>query len=200
MRGIAAIALLFLVPACGNDAAAPEPPRTGEGTPATPRTADATPVSGQTPLPTGPGSRLSGQTSSLAGQVSDFAVERTAFGTRVQIAADTLFEFDKAALTPAAQTNLLRMAELVRQGRQGAVTVTGHSDAKGEDAYNLDLSRRRAEAVVAWLRTQPGMDTRMFAIEGRGETEPVAPNNRPDGSDDPDGRARNRRVTIDIPR
>jgi len=199
MRRIAAIALLFLAPACGNDETPPAPPRTGENTPVTPRTA-ATPVSGQAQLPAAPGSRLSGQTSSLSGQVSDFAVERTAFGTRVQIAADTLFEFDKATLTPAAQTNLLRMAELVRQGGQGAVTVTGHSDAKGEAAYNLDLSRRRAEAVVGWLRTQPGMDARTFAIEGRGETQPVAPNTRPDGSDDPEGRARNRRVTIDIPR
>ncbi len=88
---------------------------------------------------------------------------------------------------------------MVREGGEGTVTVVGHTDAKGEDAYNFDLSKRRAEAVVDWLKSQSGM-ARIFAAEGRGEVEPIAPNTRPDGNDDPDGRARNRRVVVDIPR
>lgn len=150
--------------------------------------------------PIGTVSALSGRTSALTGKISDFMVERTATETRVQLAADTLFDFDKATLTPAAQANLQRTADLVRQGGAGTVTVIGHSDAKGDDGYNLDLSKRRAEAVVAWLRSQPTIAARVFEAVGRGEAEPIAPNMSPDGSDDPDGRARNRRVVLNIPR
>ena len=88
---------------------------------------------------------------------------------------------------------------MVRQGGEGTVTVVGHTDAKGEDAYNLDMSKRRAEAVVAWLNSQSGIE-RTFTAEGRGEAEPIAPNTHPDGGNDPDGRARNRRVVVNIPR
>jgi outer membrane protein OmpA-like peptidoglycan-associated protein len=78
--------------------------------------------------------------------------------------------------------------------------VTGHTDATGEDAYNLDLSRRRAEAVAAWLRARPELGGWTFTVAGKGEAAPVAPNSRPDGSDDPEGRARNRRVEVTIPK
>ncbi|NJR77813.1 OmpA family protein [Sphingomonas corticis] len=145
-------------------------------------------------------SGLTGQTSALTGTISGFAVEKTDFGTRVALAADTLFDFDKATLTPAAEENLRRAADAVRGGGAGTVTINGYTDAKGEDVYNLDLSKRRAEAVAAWLRAQPGLGGRDYQAVGLGENDPVAPNEAADGSDDPAGRARNRRVTIDIPR
>jgi outer membrane protein OmpA-like peptidoglycan-associated protein len=144
-------------------------------------------------------SGLTGQTSALTGAVSDFAVERTATETRVLLAADTLFAFHEATLTPEAQANLTRTAEVVRQGGAGEVRVLGHTDAKGEDAYNDRLSRARADAVASWLRTQPGLNERTIVAEGRGEREPVAPNAAPDGSDDPAGRAKNRRVVVVVP-
>jgi len=145
-------------------------------------------------------SALTGQTSALTGAISDFQVERTATETRVALAADTLFAFDEATLTPAAESNLTRTAELVEAGGEGTVRVTGFTDAKGEEAYNLDLSRRRAEAVVAWLRARPKLAARSFEAVGLGEAEPVAPNAGPNGVDDPQGRARNRRVVVAIPR
>jgi outer membrane protein OmpA-like peptidoglycan-associated protein len=145
-------------------------------------------------------SSLSAQTSPLTGQITDFEVTMTETATVVTLAADTLFEFDKADLTPAAQANLQRTADAVRKGGSGPIAISGHTDAKGEDAYNLTLSARRAEAVAAWLKQQPGLSGREFAIEGKGETAPVALNAKPDGSDDPEGRARNRRVVVSIPR
>jgi outer membrane protein OmpA-like peptidoglycan-associated protein len=145
-------------------------------------------------------SGLSAETSALTGRISDFVVERTDTETRVQLAADTLFAFDQATLLPAAEENLRRTADLVRQGGAGAITVIGHTDAKGDDAYNLDLSRRRAEAVATWMKTQPNLGGRDYTVAGRGEAEPVAPNAKADGSDDPEGRARNRRVAVIIPR
>jgi outer membrane protein OmpA-like peptidoglycan-associated protein len=189
------LALLIALSACGQQAA-PD--------------VEATPQAAPVPAPSPPSatsgrqigsvSGLSAETSSLTADISGFSVERTDTGTRVLLAADTLFDFDKATLTAAAEQNLRRAADLVRQGGEGAVTVTGFTDAKGEDAYNLALSRRRAEAVAGWFRTQPELRARTFKTEGRGEADPVAPNTTAEGTDDPTGRARNRRVTIDIPR
>jgi outer membrane protein OmpA-like peptidoglycan-associated protein len=199
--------LAIALTGCGDGGApapalSPSPAATGS-TSTTERTVTGQGVSTMTTTTTralGTTSGLTGQTSALTGRVSDFVVERTETETRVALAADTLFAFDQATLTPAAQANLQRTADLVREGGQGPVTVVGHTDAKGEDAYNLDLSRRRAQAVATWLRGQAGLGNRSYAVEGRGEAEPVASNARPDGGDDPDGRARNRRVVVIIPR
>lgn len=187
MRRAALLPALALAGCGGSTAPAPGPSPTA--------TAAAAPA-----RQIGSVSGLSAQTSALTGAVSGFAVEKTDFGTRVALAADTLFDFDKATLTAAAQENLRRAADAVRRGGAGTVTVNGYTDAKGEDVYNLDLSKRRAEAVVAWLRAQPGLGGRDYQAVGMGENDPVAPNAAADGSDDPAGRAHNRRVTIDIPR
>jgi len=189
----ALVGAALLVAGCGEGGGDPAP--------------ESSPLAAVTPAPPAAPSRqvgqvsaLSGATSGLTGQVSGFAVSVTDTATVVQLAADTLFAFDKADLDSAAQANLQRTADLVRQGGTGEVAVVGHTDAKGDDAYNLDLSRRRAAAVATWFRTQPGLAARTFVPEGKGETAPVAPNARPDGGDDPDGRARNRRVEVVIPR
>lgn len=178
-----------------------------QATPPAPREARVTqdavaPATAASPAPSAIGtvSGLSGQTSALTGAISDFQVTRTATETRIALAADTLFAFDKADLTPAAEANLARTAGLVAQGGQGAVRVVGHTDAKGDDAYNDALSKRRADAVAAWLRGRPELAGRRFETEGRGKREPVAPNASPGGGDDPQGRARNRRVEVIVPR
>jgi outer membrane protein OmpA-like peptidoglycan-associated protein len=196
-------ALLLALAGCGErgEQAAPPPEASATGT--TTRASTGQGIATTTTTTSsqlGTTSGLSAQTSALTGRVSDFVVERTETETRVALAADTLFEFDKAVLSPAAQANLQRTADLVRQGGAGPITVAGHTDGKGEDAYNLDLSRRRAEAVATWFKAQPGLGGRTYTVIGRGEAEPVAPNARADGSDDPEGRARNRRVVVTIPR
>lgn len=145
------------------------------------------------------GSRLSGSISPLSGSVTGFAVRTTDLGTVVDLAADVLFDFDKATLRPDAAAALTKTAALIRSGGTGPVAVVGYTDAKGDDAYNLALSRQRAQAVTDWLRGRPGMADHAFAASGKGEADPVAPNVRPDGSDDPTGRARNRRVQLVIP-
>lgn len=71
----------------------------------------------------------------------------------------------------------------------------GYTDAKGSPNYNLDLSQRRAQAVEAVLRTRLGAGY-VFTTTGHGETDPIAPNTTTEGSDNPEGRALNRRVTI----
>jgi outer membrane protein OmpA-like peptidoglycan-associated protein len=76
------------------------------------------------------------------------------------------------------------------------VQVDGHTDAVGEDAANLELSTRRAEAVKRWLSTEGGVAESRIRTTGYGESAPVAQNTTPSGADDPDGRAQNRRVVI----
>lgn len=134
----------------------------------------------------------------LGGNVQDLQVKETATEVRLQLAADVLFDFDKADILPRAQTALKQVADVIREKAKGkaAVTIEGHTDAKGSDVYNQRLSERRAEAVKSWLVTREGLKDVAFSTRGLGATKPVAPNKKPDGRDDPEGRQKNRRVEI----
>jgi outer membrane protein OmpA-like peptidoglycan-associated protein len=119
---------------------------------------------------------------------------------KVTLAADVLFRFDRASLTARARSRIAEAAERIRQGKPPRVHVVGHTDSKGSDAYNERLSRRRAASVARALRAALGADAPALDTEGRGEREPVAPNTKDDGSDNPRGRARNRRVIVSFAR
>ena len=134
---------------------------------------------------------------SFGGQVVDLQVKETDTEVRIELAADVLFEFDKATLLPKAEDTLKKAAGFVRERAAGVVEIEGHTDAKGDDAYNQRLSERRADSVRQWFVRNGLRDVR-FSSQGLGETKPVATNARPDGSDDPDGRQKNRRVEIVI--
>jgi outer membrane protein OmpA-like peptidoglycan-associated protein len=117
----------------------------------------------------------------------------------VDLPSDVLFAYDSDKLAPTADAALARTVRIIEQGGPGEIGITGYSDGKGTDAYNLALSERRAEAVASWLADH-GIDAGRIKTQGRGKADPVAPNAKLDGSDDPVGRARNRRVEIAIPR
>ncbi len=68
----------------------------------------------------------------------------------------------------------------------------------GSDAHNLDLSQARAVAVMRWLNRSEGIPTEIMVGQGLGAKKPITHNTMPDGSDNPEGRARNRRVEIAI--
>lgn len=124
----------------------------------------------------------------------DIRVAETPEQVEVVLAADVLFEFDSATLTPAAEARLVEAAATLTAEGEGPVQVVGHTDSMGTDAYNVDLSQRRAAAVRdALARLAPGFT---YQVNGEGESEPAAPNTNEDGSDNPEGRARNRRVAI----
>lgn len=112
----------------------------------------------------------------------------------VTLATDVLFEFNSATLAPSARDSLTALApRLARSVTSGVVTIVGHTDSIGTEAANQALSEARAQAVrdvIAAARP----DLR-FQVSGRGVREPVAPN-QVAGRDNPDGRARNRRVEI----
>jgi len=114
---------------------------------------------------------------------------------RFQVVADALFEFDKATLTPDAEETLKALVPLLAKAGKHPATVEGHTDAKGADAYNQTLSEQRARTVKDWLVRQ-GAVAATTVVQGWGERRPVAPNAKADGSDDPEGRQKNRRVEV----
>lgn len=148
---------------------------------------------------TGRSETLKGNVSGLTGKVSDLSVRVTDTATIVDLPADVLFEFDKFALAPSAEGPMQKLLTYVQAGATGKIVISGYTDAKGEDAYNLTLSQKRAQAVADWLKGK-GVDAARLEVVGKGEADPVAPNAKSDGSDDPDGRAKNRRVSVAIPR
>jgi outer membrane protein OmpA-like peptidoglycan-associated protein len=112
--------------------------------------------------------------------------------------ADAWFDFDRSVLLPAGITALTNFSEQLKQ-KTGAYTVviTGHTDSIGTDAYNLSLSQRRANAAKTFLVSK-GISATTISTVGKGESSPVASNTNADGTDNPAGRAQNRRVEIKV--
>jgi outer membrane protein OmpA-like peptidoglycan-associated protein len=107
----------------------------------------------------------------------------------------THFAFDSYDLDAKARGVVERIAYVLNHPRavERTVVLEGHADTIGTEAYNLTLSRRRAETVARELIVQGVLRDRI-TIEAFGESRPIAPNQKPDGTDDPAGRAKNRRV------
>ena len=132
----------------------------------------------------------------LGGKVRALQVKQTATETRIELPADILFDFDKSDIRSSAADALKQVGGILRERAKGVVRIEGHTDSKGTPAYNQKLSERRADAVRQWLAEREGLTRLKFKIDGFAATRPVAPNTKPDGSDDPDGRQKNRRVEI----
>jgi outer membrane protein OmpA-like peptidoglycan-associated protein len=125
-------------------------------------------------------------------QAHDSACEQ-----RLTTVADALFEFDKATLGADAAQTLAALGPQIAQRGPHPIVIEGHTDSIGSDAHNQRLSEQRAAAVRAWLTAHDFVPA-STPTKGYGKTRPVAPNTRPDGSDDPAGRQKNRRVEVVI--
>ena len=108
--------------------------------------------------------------------------------------------FGSDRLRPEAAAGLQEVADLVRDLRPRGTTIVGYTDSVGDDAANRDLSSRRARAVQRWIEARAGGAMPAVVVEGRGEADPVQPNALPDGRDNPEGRALNRRVEFVLER
>ncbi|HGL6716950.1 OmpA family protein [Burkholderia contaminans] len=108
---------------------------------------------------------------------------------QVNLSGDALFATDHATLAPTARESLDRLLSERADHTYSQVSVTGFTDSVGSDDYNLALSKRRAEAVAAYLKAH-GLKTDSLTVTGRGKADPVASNATPEG------RASNRRVEI----
>jgi outer membrane protein OmpA-like peptidoglycan-associated protein len=115
---------------------------------------------------------------------------------KINLAADVLFDFDKWDLRPEAGPALDKVVAVLQAYPKAAVLIEGHTDGKGNDQYNQKLSERRADSVRGWLAAH-GVGA-AITVRGWGRSRPVAPNTRPNGADDPEGRQKNRRVEITV--
>ena len=117
-------------------------------------------------------------------------------GPKINIPNELLFDFDKYDLKPDARRSLAYIADLLNNRRTLPVTIEGHTDSKGSTEYNMELSRKRALAVKQWFIAHKVYKAAEFRVGAYGESQPIAPNQKPDGSDNPEGRRKNRRVVI----
>jgi OOP family OmpA-OmpF porin len=110
---------------------------------------------------------------------------------KVTIAAEALFDFDKAVVKPEGRAALDGLLEQLRGMNTEVMIAVGHTDSVGSNAYNQRLSLRRADAVKAYLVSK-GLDPARLYTEGKGETQPLSSNATAEG------RSKNRRVNIEV--
>lgn len=108
------------------------------------------------------------------------------------------YQYDRSDVEESSKAVLdSTVLKLMIDNPEIIVEIMAHTDSKGTDTYNEKLSQRRAESVVKYLLSK-GVDQRRLVAKGYGESMPIAPNTHPDGSDNPVGRAKNRRTEFKI--
>jgi outer membrane protein OmpA-like peptidoglycan-associated protein len=142
------------------------------------------------------GVETAGRSLGLEGALKDLNAKVTPAEITIDLSADVLFDFDKADVKKDAEAQLAKVATVIAATPGARVSIEGHTDAKGADAYNQSLSERRAAGVKDWLVANGQVSAAAVTTRGWGRTKPIAPNAKPDGSDDPEGRKSNRRVQI----
>lgn len=107
------------------------------------------------------------------------------------------FDFDKYNIRDESVVELNKLLVFLQRNENVKVEISGHTDSRGTDQYNQKLSQNRAKEVVQWLKKRRIASKRMVA-KGYGETRHIAPNENPDGTDNPEGRQMNRRIELTI--
>jgi OmpA-OmpF porin, OOP family len=130
--------------------------------------------------------------STLEEELADLKAEKTDRGIVVML-GDVMFDTAQATLKPSAYVTIDRLASALKEDTNRKVTIEGHTDSVGTDAYNQSLSERRAAAVQAAL-FERGVAASQITTRGMGETTPVVSN------DDAGGRQQNRRVELVLAR
>lgn len=119
------------------------------------------------------------------------AVKEEPRGVVITLSGSVLFASDKALLLADARTRLTQVSTALLETKERRLTIEGHTDSQGKDAYNVDLSQRRADAVRTFLVSN-GYPADLITARGSGKSMPIADNNTAEG------RANNRRVEIVI--
>jgi outer membrane protein OmpA-like peptidoglycan-associated protein len=131
-------------------------------------------------------------------------LDKSGFETRIDdrgvtvLVTDVLFDYDSDALTPTGTEAVTKIAEIVKKlAKDDDLICEGHTDHRGTEAYNFELSLRRARRVASALAAA-SLPKEHISAQGLGESRPLVEEKKPDGSDDPVARARNRRVEVVI--
>lgn len=139
------------------------------------------------------GSYMDNQEAELRAQLEGTGVSVDRVGDRIvlNMPSNITFNTDQDAVKAQFYSTLNSVSLVLNKFNQTTVDVYGHTDSTGDDAYNFDLSQRRALSVANYLSAQ-GVDSRRFQVTGFGELQPIAKNNSEAG------RAKNRRVEIQL--
>jgi len=122
--------------------------------------------------------------------VKDLYLKKIEVGTTVRL-KNIYFDFDKTTLKPISFVELNKVVDFLNANPSVEIQIEGHTDNKGSDEYNLNLSQGRSQAVVDYLISQ-GIEPLRLKAQGFGETKPI------DSNDTDDGRANNRRVEFTV--
>lgn len=141
----------------------------------------------------GVGMYMDNQEAKLRARLEGTGVSVTRMGDTIilNMPSNITFDTNRSEIKPQFYDVLNSVAIVLNEFDRTLVDVTGHTDSDGSDGYNQDLSERRAGSVAEYLVAQ-GNNYRRFQVLGMGETQPIASNATPDG------KARNRRVEIQI--
>jgi outer membrane protein OmpA-like peptidoglycan-associated protein len=137
------------------------------------------------------GNYMDKQAAEMERDIEGAKIERVGEGIKVTFESGILFDVDSAALRPAAQENLKKLASILQKYDDTEILIEGHTDATGPEEYNQTLSERRANSVNNYL-TGMGVQKIRLTTVGYGEMQPV------DTNDTPEGRQANRRVEVAI--
>ena len=141
---------------------------------------------------------ISGSSVGLTKTLVDLGAKKVGEEIQISLSGDVLFDFDKWEIKGEPEETLQKIAAAIKELNKSKVIIEGHTDSKGSESHNLNLSQKRAEAVRDWFISKAGLTDLEFQTKGYGESKPIAQNTNSDGTDNPDGRAKNRRVEIKI--
>jgi outer membrane protein OmpA-like peptidoglycan-associated protein len=133
------------------------------------------------------GRQMDKQAEEIEKTVPDAKVERVGEGIVVEFSSSVLFGFDKSNLSDEAKANLDKLVTVLNSYAETNIEIQGHTDSKGSETYNQDLSEQRARKVSYYL-TNKGINSGRLTVKGFGESMPKYEN------DTDNGRTQNRRV------
>jgi len=139
---------------------------------------------------------VAGKVDPLNAALKDLGARATDTEIQIELSSDVMFDFDKSDLKPEALGSLQKVVTVMQAYPAYRCTIGGHTDGKGEKQYNQKLSERRADSVKTWLAAHGAANP--TTTQGFGDSKPIAPNTKPNGSDNPEGRQKNRRVEITL--
>lgn len=116
---------------------------------------------------------------------------------RTIILENVEYDFDKSTLRPSSFKTLNDLVEVMKIKDKLEIEIGGHTDGKGNEDYNLRLSQARAESVKKYLVSK-GIKGNRITAKGYGMAEPIARNVNPNGTDNPEGRQKNRRTEVKV--
>jgi outer membrane protein OmpA-like peptidoglycan-associated protein len=130
--------------------------------------------------------------------LKDLNAKKIGIEIQISLSGDVLFDFDKWDIKFEAEETLEKISRIVTELKKKNMLIEGHTDSRGENTYNLNLSRKRADSIKKWFLEKGGLNQVRLTTKGYGELKSIAPNTNPDGSDNPEGRTQNRRIEIRI--